>query len=503
MAIFGRAPAIVVPDRLRPETPSGLQIGDVLGDRALIWSRTNRAARLIVERAFREDFRDAVRIRGPVARAHSDYTARFDLTGLPSDRQVFVRVTFEDIESRRASSAPLTGHFRTAPAALRDIRFVWSGDVAGQGFGINPEWGGMRGYEAMRRVQPDFFIHSGDTIYADAPIPATIRLDDGNVWKNVVTDDVSKVAESLQEFHGRYRYNLMDDNVRRFAAEVPQLWQWDDHEVLNNWSDAKDLSQDSRYTEKNIRVLAGRARRAFLDYAPMRAPGPDERDRIYRRISYGPLLDVFMVDERSYRGPNSYNRQERPGAGTAFLGAAQLAWLKKSLAQSTAVWKVVASDMPIGVLVPDGHDGQRRDMFEAVANGDGPVLGREFELADLFRFLRQRRVDNIVWLTADVHYTAAHHYHPDRATFRDFEPFWEFVSGPLNAGSFGPNPLDDTFGPLAVFQKAPPTPNAPPSAGYQFFGQVDIEAATGALTVTLKDVSGASLFVQRLEPVRR
>jgi phosphodiesterase/alkaline phosphatase D-like protein len=56
-------------------------------------------------------------------------------------------------------------------------------------------------------------------------------------------------------------------------------------------------------------------------------------------------------------------------------------------------------------------------------------------------------VKNTVWLTADMHYTAAHYYDPDRAMFSDFEPFWEFVSGPLHAGSWDPAALDNTFGP--------------------------------------------------------
>ncbi|WP_292443296.1 alkaline phosphatase D family protein [Methylibium sp.] len=63
---------------------------------------------------------------------------------------------------------------------------------------------------------------------------------------------------------------------------------------------------------------------------------------------------------------------------------------------------------------------------------------------------------NVVWVTADVHYCAAHHYDPARAQFQDFEPFWEFVAGPLNAGSFGPGTLDNTFGRQAVFYKALP-----------------------------------------------
>ncbi|MEQ1910129.1 MAG: alkaline phosphatase D family protein [Vicinamibacterales bacterium] len=500
---FQRAPAIITSDRMRPQTPSGLQIGDVVADRALVWSRADRPARLFVDRALREDFSDAMRVRGPVALESNDYVARVDLTGLPADRQVFVRVVFEDLATGRTTSAPLSARFRTAPVERRNVRFLWSADTAGQGFGINPDWGGMRTYETMRQTRPDFFIHCGDTIYADGPIAPAQTLSDGTVWKNLVTEEVSKVAETLREYRGRYAYNLLDEHVRRFSAEVPQIWQWDDHEVLNNWSDAKDLSLDRNYTEKNIRVLASRALQAFLDYAPMRLHGLDETERVYRRIAYGPLLDVFMLDERSYRGPNSHNRQERPGLDTAFLGAQQLEWLKQELRTSTALWKVVSSDMPIGLLVPDGRDGEQRDVFEAVANGNGPALGREFEFADLFAFIKQQRVRNVVWITGDVHYTAAHYYDPARAQFQNFDPFWEFVSGPLNAGTFGPSPLDNTFGPQVAFQRVAPTPNAAPSAGFQFFGQVDIDGRTGALTVTLKDVAGASLYVKELPPSAR
>ena len=185
------------------------------------------------------------------------------------------------------------------------------------------------------------------------------------------------------------------------------------------------------------------------------------------------------------------------------MGETQLAWLKQELAQSTATWKVMSSDMPIGLLIADDKDAEGRPGFEAVANGDGPVLGREFELADLFRFVKQRRIRNLVWITGDVHYTAAHYYDPQKAQFTDFDPFWEFVSGPLNAGAFPPNALDNTFGPQLMFHKAPPTPNAPPSSGFQFFGQVDIDGRTREMTVTLKDLAGASLFVKKLEPVRK
>ncbi|WP_048302566.1 alkaline phosphatase D family protein, partial [Pseudomonas aeruginosa] len=109
---------------------------------------------------------------------------------------------------------------------------------------------------------------------------------------------------------------------------------------------------------------------------------------------------------------------------------------------------------------------------------------------DLLRFVQRAGVRNTVWLTADVHYCAAHHYSPERAAFKDFAPFWEFVAGPLNAGSFGPNALDGTFGPQVMFQKAPLVQNSSPFAGYQFFGEVEIDAQSRALTVTLRDLDG-------------
>jgi len=109
-------------------------------------------------------------------------------------------------------------------------------------------------------------------------------------------------------------------------------------------------------------------------------------------------------------------------------------------------------------------------------------------------------VRDVVWLTADVHYTAAHHYSPDRATFTDFDPFWEFVSGPLHAGAFGPNTLDPTFGPRAVFTHAPPRANLSPLEGFQHFGEVDVDGRSGELTVHLRDGRGTSLWSTTLRP---
>ena len=170
---------------------------------------------------------------------------------------------------------------------------------------------------------------------------------------------------------------------------------------------------------------------------------------------------------------------------------------------SRATWKVIAADMPLGIIV--WNDAANRRGSEAIAQGNGPALGRELEFAHLLTFIKHAGIKNTVWLTADVHYTAAHYYDPGRAQFQDFEPFWEFVSGPLHAGTFGPGELDNTFGPQLRFVKAPEPAqgqNLPPSAGLQFFGHVSIDGATEQMTVTLKDVADANLWQVTLDPVR-
>ncbi len=493
-AALAAGPAQITPAGARPAITHGVSSGDIAGDQAVIWSRADRPAQMLVEVATVESFANARLVQGPLAQEAADFTAKLNLTGLPAGQRVFYRVRFQVPGDERALSEPIVGSFRTPPAAGEGLSFVWSADTAGQGYGINPDWGGMKIYNTMAWYEPDFFIHSGDTIYADNPLLPEVRLGDGTVWKNLVTEEKAKVAETLREFRGNFAYNLLDNHVRHFNATVPMMAQWDDHEVVNNWWPGQILT-DRRYTVKDVNLLAARARQAFMEYMPLRG------ERIDRVISYGPALDVFFLDMRSYRAPNGPNDQPERTPAADLLGREQIRRLKQALLASNATWKIIAADMPIGLIVYDNFI--TRTGSEAVANSDGPPLGRELEIVDLLRFIKYNEIRNTVWLTADVHYTAAHYYDPDRARFSDFDPFWEFVSGPLNAGTFGPNPLDPTFGPQVVYQRIPPAGrvNLPPSAGMQFFGHVTLDGRTRQLTVTLRDLAGTSLYAKTLDPV--
>jgi alkaline phosphatase D len=478
-----------------PELTHGVQAGDMSAHSATVWGRADRPSRLVVEFSPDASFRRVLRLQGPIVTPETDLTGKLRLPGLRSGSDVYYRIAAADLDDPGRVGEPVAGRLRTAPTRKDDIRFVWSGDIAGQGWGVNPDLGGFPMVDRLLDLDPDFFLCSGDTVYADGPVQEFVTLPDGRVWHNLVIPEKTKVAETLDEFRGQFKYNLLADNWREFLSRTAQVNQWDDHEVTNNWYPGEILV-DSRYTETSVDVLAGRASQAFHEYLPIAPAKRDGAGRIYRVIRYGPLLDLFVLDMRSHKDPNTANLE--PVADGGVLGREQTDWLKAELRRSSATWKVIAADLPIGLVVPDGA------LQEGIANANGGApLGRELDIAEVLAFVKRERIRNHVWLTADVHYTAAHHYSPERAAFTDFDPFWEFVAGPLNAGAFGPNNLDGTFGPELVFSETPPAANASPMQGFQYVGEVGIDGDTGDLTVRLVGIDGAVRFSTTLNPERR
>jgi alkaline phosphatase D len=494
-------PAII---ESRPLVTHGISSGDVSFESAVIWSRADRRARMLVEWSSTESFKNSRRVRGQWTGKEMDFTAKMLLRDLPPGQRIFYRVQFEN--DRVVTSEPAVGQFVTASQDERDVFFAFSGDTCGQGYGINADFGGLKTYESMRLARPDFFIHSGDNIYADGMIEPelrdsdgnTMKLPDGRTWKNVTTAEKSKVAETLADFRGNYHYNLLDVNVRRFNAEVPLFSQWDDHEVLDNWYPGEVLMDKPTRTEKRVDILAARARQAFFEYLPLRG---DAGTKVYRTISRGPLCELFFLDERSYRGPNSTNRQSKRNRATDFLGGRQLDWIKDALRRSRSVWKVICSDMPIGIPVGDGKDAEGNNVYENCANGNGPALGRELEIADLLSFIKRERIRNVFWLTADVHYAASLYYEPARAQFTEFDGFWEFVSGPLHAASLAPGGLDNTFGPeFRWVSRKKGSKASGPYTNEQYFSTVRIDGKTKHAAITHCNREGEKLWSIDLEP---
>src|SRR5262245_32751017 len=135
----GSGPAIVVSAQERPQALQGLHFGDPSDGSVVVWSRSDRASRMLVEWSTNEQFNDARRLIGPHALETSDFTARQAIEGLEAGSEVFVRVMFQSLDNARATSEPVIGRFVVPPDgefgeghqlghARTDLRFLWAGD---------------------------------------------------------------------------------------------------------------------------------------------------------------------------------------------------------------------------------------------------------------------------------------------------------------------------------------------------------------------------------------
>jgi len=129
-----------------------------------------------------------------------------------------------------------------------------------------------------------------------------VKLADGRLWKNLTIPEKAKVAETTDEFRAAHKYNFLDDNVRAF--QTPRCRSSCSGMTTRSPTTGRPRKcsrQPTRYA--TINLLAARAARAFHEMYPLRE-SIVEPGRVYRVLNYGPHLDVFMLDERSYRGPN-------------------------------------------------------------------------------------------------------------------------------------------------------------------------------------------------------
>ena len=137
----------------RPLITHGVQSGDVSDGEAIVWARTDRPARMQVEVSTTDTFTTIHDILFADALPETDFTAKLLLEDLPPGQDIFYRIAFADHSFPTIVGQSQVGHFRTAPDDRRgSVSFVWSGDTAGQGWGIDESRGGMRSYSAMLRT---------------------------------------------------------------------------------------------------------------------------------------------------------------------------------------------------------------------------------------------------------------------------------------------------------------------------------------------------------------
>jgi alkaline phosphatase D len=350
----------------------------------------------------------------------------------------------------RAGEAAVAGRFVTAPAPDRQapLRLLWSGDLGSRGF-CRHAGDGYEIFDTMASRRPDRFLFLGDTIYADHRCRG-----------EGVVPGADFVARSLAGFHANHRYARQDAAVQRFLAGTVVWATWDDHDVRSNFAGPGE-------------ALMPVGRQAFVDYWPIDTPA-DERSRLYRRFRHGALAEIFILDTRQYRSGNC----QRDGPDKTMLGARQRRWLTEGLGTSTAVWKLVASSVPLSITKawPCGDSWAASHLL---VRSTGFAQERDAILRDL----RDRGVANVVFLVADVHFALVAAHEP-WSGFR----FYELIAGPLAARPKSPRTPDGDLGSRVLFA----------AGGRATFGEVEIEPH--ALTVRIFDGAGSLLWDRRLIP---
>jgi alkaline phosphatase D len=419
--------------------------GDVTATEAVLWARGIRAGDIAIDVA--PPGADAASRRLTLSvRSADDLTGKIRVAGLTPSTRYRYRAA-QDV-------ATADGEFVTAPSPTEPtpVRFLWSGDLGGGGF-CRPAQGGYAIFPIMLRYPADFFLFVGDTVYTDVPCD-----------KPGAAPGASFRAETLAQYRARHLHNRADAGLQALLRRMSVYAIWDDHEVRNDFAGT---------TEPRMPV----GRQAFLDYWPI-APPPEEPGRLHRRVRWGRLLELFILDTRQYRSDNT----TPDGPGKTMLGAAQRRWLVDAVTSSTATWKVVVSSVTLSL--PTGRP-ERRDGWSGANVFGLPQDGAGFatERDAILREFRRRDVRNLVFVAADVHHAELIRHHPHTEW-----SFHEFIAGPLSASLGRPRPLDVSLNPRTLFARG----------GVFNFGEVTVEPAL--LTVRLIDESGAVMFTHTVGP---
>jgi alkaline phosphatase D len=299
----------------------------------------------------------------------------------------------------------------------------------------------------MAAIKPDFFLFVGDTIYADHRCGGPDLV-----------PGYDFVATSLGEFRAKHRYNRADPHVQDFFRTTSVYAIWDDHDVRNDFAGPTE-------------PLAASGLQAFIDYWPLRPPEEEPR-RLYRKVRWGKLAELFILDTRQYRSDN----REPDGQSKTMLGSAQRRWLLDGVTGSDAIWKAVVSSVPLALST--GR--QARDSWSSANSSGLPEengTGFSVERDTILKTFKARGVKNLVWVTADVHHARVIQHRP----WPDLS-FHELIAGPLSATRWHPRPLDVTLNPQSLFALG----------DVDNFGEVTIDPR--GLTVRIYDASGTMRF---------
>lgn len=357
---------------LGPETvfQHGVASGDPLPDALIIWSRASvetDSQAIWWEIATDPEFRHRVQIGEVTAAAEADWTVKVDVQDLEAGTTYYYRF-------KALGRTSVVGRGRTAPrGGVERIRFaVVSCASGGHGY--------FHAYQSLAE-QPDFdaILHLGDYIYEYAS-------GDYGVVREL---EPPHETVTLDDYRRRYRWYREDPAMRAVHQQHPFIVIWDDHEIVNNgWRDGGD-NHNPEEGEGEFAVRKAAGQQAFHEWLPIRETG--DREKIFRRLQYGDLLDLLLLDTR-YFDRDEQDRQRRDDPDRSILGEEQEGWLNEMLAQSTATWRILGQQVMMGQLLIngnavnndqwDGYDGSRRRLYSTIRDTAG---------------------GNVVVLTGDIH----------------------------------------------------------------------------------------------------
>ena len=255
------------------------------------------------------------------------------------------------------------------------------------------ETGYFTGYRRIAEEQFDFVFHSGDYIYEGRA--------DGGRNPNVVRQHQGPEIYSIVDYRNRYALYKSDPDLMAAHASAPFLVSYDDHEVDNDY--AGDLDEQGTPSELFLLRRAA-AYQAYFEMMPLRrsALPTGNSMRLYRRIQFGGLIDLSVLDTRQYRskqacgGGSKTDCAEALAADRTILGAAQEKWLFDNLAAAKSRWTVLAQQVP--TFARDFKLSNPAGRY-SMDKWDGYAASR----SRLFARLKETRAPNPVVLSGDVH----------------------------------------------------------------------------------------------------
>lgn len=391
----------------------GVASGDPLPDAVVLWTRVTPTADCrpgagrgpevdVTWEVARDDDAWTVVRRGVVRTGpRADHTVKVDATGLEPGTDYRYRFLLGESVSR-------VGRTRTAPAP--------GSSPPGLRFGVvscaNWQAGWFTSYRLMaERGDLDAVIHLGDYLYEYEPG----KYSYGHDQVDVRLHDPRREIVSLRDYRRRHAQYKTDPDLQELHAAVPFIVTWDDHEVADgNWAGGAFEHQPATEGPWRRRVRA--AHRAYDEWMPVRLSGTaaaGDGDRMYRRLQFGQLVDLSMLDLRSYR-----SRRVDPGdpaiddVDRTIAGGSQLAWLSGNLATSPCRWKLIGNPVMVApVMMPPRPRPEQEALSQhidfAPASTSEPNTdtwnGYTSDRDRLLGRLERDGVTDTVFLTGDVH----------------------------------------------------------------------------------------------------